>query len=151
MKKHKSFTLIELLVVIAVLAGFMALLVPNYMQMRTKSRDTRRKSDLRSIQKALELYKLEQVPPVYPATASIVACQSISDATNVYMQKIPQDPLSQCGASVVSYSYLRNGSDSTKYTLCACLENANDSEGEASCYVGAPACASSKYYKLIEP
>ncbi|PIQ71920.1 hypothetical protein COV87_00645 [Candidatus Roizmanbacteria bacterium CG11_big_fil_rev_8_21_14_0_20_37_16] len=147
MKKRNSFTLIELLVVIAVLAGLMALLVPNFMQVRIKSRDMRRKNDLKGIQKALELYKLGQSIPIYPV--SFTVCTPLVDGNSVvYMQKIPQDPSSQCNASPVSYYYLRDVSDSGKYTLCACLENINDPEG-ISC-AGAPAC-SGTYYKLTEP
>ncbi len=145
-KNNKAFTLIELLVVIAVLAGFMVLLLPNFMQVRIKSRDTRRKSDLVSIQKAIELYKLSQTTPSYPAV--LTAGAQLTDASSVvYMQKIPQDPLSVAGS--VPYYYLRNPADFSKYTLCACLENANDPE-RSPC-LGAPACTSGQYYKLIEP
>lgn len=152
MKNKRSFTLIELLVVIAVLAGLMALLVPNFMQVRIKSRDMRRKSDLRSIQKALELYKLNQVMPtlpVYPAMLSFNG--TLSDNNGIYMQVVPQDPL---GVSR-TYYYVRAASDSLKYTLCACLENKNDSDGGActtsgGVVAGAPAC-SETYYKLNEP
>ena len=151
MENKRAFTLIELLVVIAVMAGLMALLVPNFMQVRVKSRDMRRKSDLAAIQKALELYKLNQSPPSYPTSAAVVACTSLSDANGVYMATIPQDPLSQCVAPV-SYYYSRNAVDSTKYTLCACLENPNDTDQKApvTC-AGATACSGGKYYKLNEP
>lgn len=149
MENKKAFTLIELLVVIAVLAGFMALLVPNYMQVRLKSRDVRRKSDLKAIQKALELYKLNQSFPSYPA--ALVTCSALSDGNGTYMTVVPQDPLSQCNASPTPYFYERNGSDSSKYTLCACLENANDTDQKSpvTC-TNAPIC-SGKYYKLNEP
>jgi len=153
MKNNKGFTLIELLVVIAILAGFMALLVPNMMLVRVKARDMRRKSDLKSIQKALELYKQNQVLPEYPATASFPAsCTVFSDANGVYLQKMPQDPLtslSECGTAAANYYYIRDPLDAGKYTLCACLENSTDPEGLASCSA-APTC-SGKYYKLIEP
>ncbi len=145
-KNKKGFTLIELLVVIAVLAGFMALLLPNYMQVRMKSRDVRRKGDLVSIQKAIELYKLGQATPFYPP--ALVAGNQLIDANStVYMQKVPQDPLA--GAVSIPYYYARNGVDFSKYILCACLENPNDPE-KSPC-AGAPACASGQFYKLIEP
>lgn len=149
MKNKKAFTLIELLVVISVLAGFMAMLVPNYMLARSKSRDTRRKSDMRSIQKALELYKLNQTPAAYPSTLTFSG--SLSDANGVYMQKIPQDPQG-------SYFYARNTDDAGKYTLCACLENASDSDG-STCRTSdgnapngtVPTCSTNLFYKLNEP
>ena len=149
MKSNKSFTLIELLVVIAVMAGFMALLVPNYMEVRMKSRDTRRKGDLRNIQKALELYKQSQPLPSYPE--DVVACEKIEDLNTVYMPKVPQDPKSQCGASVSSYYYVRNESDETRYTMFACLENKNDPEGVVGSCPEAFECGSTNCYQLTEP
>jgi len=146
MKNKKSFTLIELLVVIAVLAGLMALLVPNFMQVRIKSRDTRRKSDLRAIQKALELYKLGQILPVYPS--NLTPCAQLLDANNtVYMQKVPQDPLVQC--PTLSAYYYDIAVDLGSYTLYACLEDKNDIE-KVAC-PGGFTCASGKCYQLTEP
>ena len=134
MKKRNSFTLIELLIVIAILAGFVALLVPNFMEIRLKARDTKRKGDLFSMQKALELYKQSQTTPTYPA-ALPSACTSLTDGNGVYMQKIPQEPLTQCGeANVANYYYKRDpngvGNDD-EYILAACLENARDPEKSA--------------------
>ena len=142
MKKNKAFTLIELLIVIAVLAGFMAMLVPNYMQARIKSRDVRRKTDLKNLQKALELYKQNQSLPVYPDTLAKLT------ANIKYMQTVPTDPQS------VSYYYapvLDAFGNYSSYTLCACLENINDSEQAppVTC-VGASTCTG-KYYKLTDP
>lgn len=148
MKNRKSFTLIELLVVIAILAGFMALLVPNFMQIRIKSRDMRRKSDLRAIQKALEMYKQSQSTPTYPT--SLTACTSLSANGVDYMKVIPQDPLAQCPGVTSPYSYLP-AADFGSYTLSACLENPNDPEKAISC-PGAPfACLSGTCYQLTEP
>ena len=55
MKNHhiQCFTLIELLVVIAILAGLVAILFPNIMETRMRSRDAQRKTDLKNIQNAL--------------------------------------------------------------------------------------------------
>lgn len=154
MKNNKAFTLIELIVVIAILAGFVALLFPNFMEVRMKSRDVQRKSDLKSLQKALELYKQNQSLPIYPATLPST-CGTLSDATAVYMQKIPQEPLTRCGVDAKNYYYLRNVADSGRYTLNACLEIANDPTA-----VTCPAdftsntsftCISNKCYQLMEP
>jgi general secretion pathway protein G len=56
----KGFTLIELLVVIAIIGMLSALLVPNFMGARERARDAQRKSDLKQIQKALEMYRQDQ-------------------------------------------------------------------------------------------
>lgn len=148
MKNKNSFTLIELLVVIAVLVGLMLLLLPNYMQVRVKSRDVRRKSDLKAIQKALELYKLGQTRPVYP-TGSLTACGLLSDSGVDYMKVIPQDPLAQCPTVTSSYFYVP-AVDFASYTLSACLENPNDPEKATSC-PGGFTCSSGQCYQLTEP
>lgn len=149
MKNKKAFTLIELLVVIAVLAGMMALLVPNYMEIRKKARDVKRKNDLKGIQKALELYKINQTLPAYPAALTV--CSSLSTGGNDFMKVIPPDPSSSCASSPVSYYYAPSASFTT-YTLCACLELKNDPD-QTAC-TGAPTCptnSSGMYYKLTEP
>ena len=62
MKNKSAFTLIEVLVVIAILAGLVAILFPNFMDVRERARDSQRKSDLKNYQKALEFYKDNQSP-----------------------------------------------------------------------------------------
>src|SRR3989338_8407272 len=98
----KGFTLIEILIVVSIIAILITFLVPNFVGIRTRARDTRRKSDLSQIQKALELYKSDQNPPAYPATgffdsALCGSCWSSGDCSgnsNIYMRKVPCDPLS---------------------------------------------------------
>jgi prepilin-type N-terminal cleavage/methylation domain-containing protein len=154
MKNNKAFTLIELIVVIAILAGFVALLFPNFMEVRMKARDVQRKNDIKSLQKALELYKQNQTLPVYPA-ALPSTCGTLSDASVVYMQKIPQEPLTRCGVDAKNYYYVRNVADNGRYTLAACLEITNDPTA-----VNCPAdflanttftCTGNKCYQLSEP
>jgi len=158
MKKNRAFTLIELLVVIAVLAGFMALLVPNYMEIRVKSRDVRRKNDLKSIQNALELYAQNQNPQSYPA-ALPAPCTSFTDPviTGItYLQKVPQDPLTQCNTALTAkyyYVYV----DSNTYSIYACVENSKDPEAVACLNPDSwkvntnSSCPSGKCYKLTQP
>ena len=98
------------------------------------------------IHKALELYKLGQTLPVYPA--AITACAQLLDANNtVYMQKVPQDPLVQC-PTAGAYSYAP-AVDLGSYVLSACLEDKNDPE-KGAC-PGGFTCASSKCYQLTQP
>jgi prepilin-type N-terminal cleavage/methylation domain-containing protein len=136
MTNRNSFTLIELLVVIAILAGFVALLVPNFMQIRLKARDTKRKGDLFGIQKGLEMYKQSQSTPIYPA-ALPSPCTTLTDSNGgVYMQKVPQEPLTQCppASGGANYYYKRDPNstnDLDEYVMYACLENSNDPEGVA--------------------
>ncbi len=154
--KHKNgFTLIEILVVISILAGFITMLVPNFMAARIKSRDSKRKSDLRQIQKALELYRQDQIPQVYP-TDLPSACEAWknADSSVVYMNSVPGDPMTSCASSTgqTSYYYLRDPSDTMKYVLYACLEDKADPE-KVECPASDFVCATSSTncYKLIEP
>lgn len=153
MKHRRGFTLIEILVVISILAGFVTMLVPNFMAARIKSRDSKRKSDLRQIQKALEMYRQDQDPQIYPA-ALPAACSSWKNPTDssiVYMSTVPGDPMTSCPGQA-SYYYVRNTDDSMRYDIYACLEDKADSE-KKSCPATGFTCATgqSYCYKLSEP
>ena len=144
----KAFTLIELLVVIAIIGSLSALFLPNFMAVRERARDSQRKSDLKQIQKAFELYKQDQTPTAFPETlpTSNVCWSSAVDCTgNVYMNKFPTDP--NAGRD---YYFLVNNTNLT-YTLCACLENKADSDGiSANCDVGY-VCSTGKSYVVNQP
>lgn len=157
-KRTKSFTLIELLVVIAIIGGLAALLLPNFMGARQRARDAQRKSDLKQIQKALELYKLDQASTAYPTVLpasnqcwSSGGSNNPCPAGNIYMNKFPADPV-----STQTYGYSVNNTNLT-YTLVACLENVADSDG-VSCnsVTNLPAgynasCPTSKCYPVYQP
>lgn len=154
MMKTDGFTLIELLVVIAIIGSLSALLLPNYMGARERARDAQRKSDLKQIQKALEMYKQDQTTAQYPSDDSFLspgACwSSLPGCTgNIYMKKVPGDPNRTPDNK---YYYVRNPSDSLKYTLCACLENKADSDASSgNCDDTSYQCSSGKKYVLDEP
>lgn len=60
MKKHSfGFTLVEVIVVVSVIAILAAVIYANFNQGSAQARDAQRKADLRLVQNALELYKLE--------------------------------------------------------------------------------------------
>ncbi len=126
-RKSRGFTLIELLIVVAIISILATLLMANFIGVMQRSRDGQRKSDLRQIQSALELYRSDQGD--YPLTASFPSCGSPltgGSPSVTYMQKVPCDPTNS-GDFVYSYS-----SDGTTYTLVACLENVNDSQKDSS-------------------
>lgn len=149
MVDRRGFTLIELLVVIAIIGGLSAIVLPNFMGARERARDAQRKSDLKQIQKAFELYKQDQNPPVYPSAAP-VPNQSFTNATtgSLYMNKYPADPQS---LTPTPYYYLQDVSDSLKFTLCACLENKADSDGAAGNCHATYVCSSGKKITVNEP
>lgn len=125
----KGFTLIELLVVIAIIGLLSTLAVVALSSAREKARDSKRLSDLKQIQTALELYYTDN--NAYPVAAAAVV---LGDADNncldgggivatadcdtapTYMGLIPADP--QTGTRDYTYAI----SDGTTYSIAATLE-----------------------------
>ncbi|HSW96777.1 MAG TPA: prepilin-type N-terminal cleavage/methylation domain-containing protein [Candidatus Saccharimonadales bacterium] len=142
MKQQKGFTLIELLIVISIIGILAAILTANFIGVRQRGRDAQRKTNIRNIQSALELYRSDQSN--YPV--SLPACTgSLVDPVNgttVYMKSIPCDP--QGG----SYQYVGT---STTYTLVSCLENTGDSDGTTTKPSGFSACSSGSYFVVTNP
>ncbi|MFZ6034847.1 MAG: type II secretion system protein [Patescibacteria group bacterium] len=110
----KGFTLIELLIIMIILGVIAAMISGNFMTSLKKGRDAKRKADLESMQKAMELYYEDQrrYPP------SINAGSPLNDSVSgkVYMQSIPYDPKG------TRYEYETDATGSY-YRLFACLEN----------------------------
>lgn len=67
MKKtvHEGFTLIELLIVVAIIAILAAIAVPNFLEAQTRSKVSRVKADMRTVQTGLEAYSVDynRYPP----------------------------------------------------------------------------------------
>lgn len=128
-KFQKGFTLVELLIVIAIIGVLAALLMSNFIGVRQRARDAQRKSDLKQVQSALELYRSDLGS--YPTTNNFPACLdplvNPAAVATIYMQKLPCDP---SGSSYNSgdYSYTSDGST---YSLSACVENTSDSHATA--------------------
>lgn len=136
---NRGFTLIEILVVITIIAVMIGLAFPNFFAARQRARDVQRKSDLKQLQKGLELYKQDQNPIAFPSnypTSCTTNCQlNIScgsqwnnGGSSIYMSKMPCDPLAP-----TPYFYQQNASDSLNYTLVTCLENKSDPDADSSC------------------
>lgn len=114
-KKKKAFTLIELLVVVAIIGILSTLAVVALQSSRADSRDARRLADVRQIQKALEMYFLENGS--YPSDIS----SRIASGTTIYMAQIPVAPTPADGSCPTynnTYTYASTGSS---YTLDFCL------------------------------
>ncbi|MBU2634930.1 prepilin-type N-terminal cleavage/methylation domain-containing protein [Patescibacteria group bacterium] len=102
---NKSFTLIELLVVIAIIGLLASIVLVALGSARGKARDVVRKSDLIQIQKALEMYQIDN--DSYPSTGGSWwgVCTNggskdrnganayIPGITPTYFAELPVDPL----------------------------------------------------------
>lgn len=131
-KSQRAFTLLELLVVMAIMALLVGLGLRTFGSVQQKSRDGRRKQDLQSIGKALELYYNDFGHYPFALEGKIMGCgegavmvcswsgvwQNTSNDT-LYMSKLPQDP----GGG--QYYYQTNDTGSWFY-LFAYLENTED-------------------------
>lgn len=156
----KGFTLIELLIVIAIVGILTTLLTANFVGVRQRARDTQRKSDIRQIQSALELFRSDNARyPVRTVTYRVnsgTACMTSEAFTynNVtYMSKVPCDPSGASGYNAGNYYYVTDASGAT-YTLGTCLENANDNDANSTSTAPSPSggtCSSGKYYVVTNP
>lgn len=116
-----GFTLLELIVAMSIIAIVTTSLWGNFFTSLTKGRDARRKQDLESVTKALELYYNDN--KAYPAAIPTWGVPFIhpTNTAVIYMQKLPTDP----AYPESTYCYSSNG---TYYKLYANLENRNDSK-----------------------
>jgi type II secretion system protein G len=127
---RRGFTLIELLVVIAIIGLLASVVLVSLTSARAKSRDTKRRADLKQLQTALELYY--DANNAYPTTAGgwkgmcpsyntvcgpsyNVACTQtgangyIPNLAPTYVSQLPRDP-KELGTDRC-YLYRSNGTD----------------------------------------
>lgn len=104
-ENRRGFTLIELLVVIAIIGMLSSIVLASLSTVRAKSRDSRRMSDLRQMQTAVEMYATDNNGS-YPSTGSgwhggATGCYGgygygssgfIPGLVPDYMPSLPRDP-----------------------------------------------------------
>jgi general secretion pathway protein G len=107
--KQAGFTLIEVMVVVVILGILAAILVPKVMDRPDQARKIKAKQDIRALEAALNLYKLDNF--VYPTTdqglEALVEKPSSPEPPNWkeggYVDRLPKDPWNQ------DYLYLSPG------------------------------------------
>ena len=120
-KKNKGFTLIELLVVIAIIAILVVLILVALGVARQKARDSQRKTDIRAVQTALELYSNDNKR--YPLTVGNTVGENSGLAwdealeESKFLDAVPTDP-----STAKKYGYAVD-STGANYVLCAELES----------------------------
>lgn len=116
-QKKKAFTLLEMLVVIGIISILVSIGFSSYSTAQKKSRDAKRKNDLKSIQNAFEQYysicsyKYPSFLPLAGSklTATTTDCPSLSSSVDLIT--MPSDPMGgnyQCVGTC----------DSSGYTIC---------------------------------
>lgn len=146
MSKSRGFTLIELLITISIIAILSAIGLVVYSSVLKQGRDSKRQSDLRSIQSALEQYNSDQF--FYPSNNvpgrsmdvrlqgggqfnSNIGNPLTPSPLKIYMNSLPQDPTSPTGSTRYAYRALpaspacdnSPAKRCTSYCLYAKLEN----------------------------
>jgi len=137
---QKAFTLIELLVVISIIGILATLVAANLNSARSRARDAERKSDIKNIETALRIYYNDKGSyPANDGTYHMKACDPGTNscgwggewniATIIYMQTLPEDPLSPTQDYRYTMGSVGDPSDTDSYILQACLENKSDAGG----------------------
>jgi len=129
MKNYKkAYTLIEMLMVVAIIGVLASSILIGLGSTRAKARDSRRITDLKSTQTALELYysKYNSYPARIIDSNETWSWDELTDIltseeTGINITKIPKDPLASSGKN---YFYATNGQE---YILGALLETKDQS------------------------
>ena len=116
-QRQNGFTLVEIMVVVVILAVLGALVVPKLIENVDKARVTRAQSDIRAIQTALDLYRLDNFK--YPTTEqglqALVKQPADTTLTNYraegYLPAVPKDPWNN------PYQYASPGPDGRPYEV----------------------------------
>ena len=121
MNKQSGFTLIEVIVVLVILGILASIVAPNVIGNVDKSRVVKAKQDIRAIESALQMYRVDnfQYPTTDQGLQALVQKPSGNEAKNWqkggYIPKLPKDPWQN------EYQYISPGKsgDYDIYTLGA--------------------------------
>lgn len=153
--KNKAFTLIELLIAMAILGILATVGLGSFRTAQMRGRDTERKSDLKQVSNAIELYYQDYNRYPQASGTNIAACPStgptsctwgtgeLTDGKTTYMKIVPGDPTGAC-----PYIY-KVSSTGNKYQLFAYLENTQDKNINGNITI---VCGSNKYnFSITSP
>jgi|GEM_PF-1768329 len=135
-KQSEGFTLIELLTVIFIIGIISTVITVNLASARKQARDVRRKTDLSTIQSALELYANAnngKVPVTTTQVTSASAQPWIPDPTGgllTYVSNLPIDPIAP-NASPYIYTY-QTGPAGTQFQYSYALDATLEAEPKAN-------------------
>lgn len=138
LKKQRGFTLLELLVVIAIIGILISMGVASFSNGQKKSRDARRREDLKAVQNGLEQYYAQNT--AYPVGVTMAA---VTGATGAGPEYFPAGgPVDPKNSDSYVYSITATADD---YCVCAYLESSTTAgnASDSSCTYG-----SGQYYCL---
>lgn len=131
MKNKRGFTLLELLVVIAIIGILISMGVAAFSTAQRKSRDAKRKADVRSIQEAFEQY--------YANNNGYAEAATMLSDTSILPGGAPVDP-----KDGTDYFYPAQTDPTATYCVCAELDDTtggNDADGDCGLDGGGFFCA----------
>ena len=106
----KAFTLLEMLIVLGIIATILSALAVSFSTTQKKSRDAKRKGDIKALQSGLEQYYVT-CDYSYPVDVSDTLGTSLAcGASPAIISIIPVDPKG------IAYTYTSDGTD---FTLCS--------------------------------
>jgi general secretion pathway protein G len=121
-KKQSGFTLIEIMVVVVIIGILASVVVPRIMDNPDKARTAKAKNDIRALESAMDLYRLDNF--TYPSTDegldALITSPSSSPANwkqGGYIKKLNNDPwgndylYDNDGGNIVVYTYGADGSE----------------------------------------
>lgn len=135
MKNMEGFTLIELLLTVSIISFLSTSSIVSTNHIREKARDARRISDLKQIEKALELYYDDhhKYPAIEAAQTSSAAdgcgpghswC-NLENILSPYISKLPRDPIGL--SDYYKYFYDSNAGDNNQtYGMLCILESSSN-------------------------
>lgn len=126
--KIKAFTLLEMLIVLGIIAVIITIAATSYASSQQKSRDARRKSDLKTVQNAFEQYYSLcgfSYPGVTPGVENLGYPVYCTNPTTAFLPTPPVDP-----KTATPYILPTGAGDNStsSYKICTRLET----EGQAT-------------------
>ncbi len=105
MKAGSGFTLVEILIVVILLGILAAIVVPQFTDASTQTRESSLRSDLQTVRLQVELYKIQHNDDLPGAPANTSFAEAMTGTTDVdgsktgddfgpYVMKIPVNPFS---------------------------------------------------------
>ncbi len=143
----KGFTLIELLVVIAIIGVLASVVLASLNTATENARDAQRISEIKELQKALQMYWLENDGVYPPHNSGTRVASSLTELVPNYISSLPLDPTR--GDTSNGYRYARHGNTSA-YTLLVQFEtDSHTSWCGISVEGGYPNWANASWYREI--